>query len=74
MTYQQSYGCTDRKAQGPMTNESLLFVCLIDGLIVFVFSRQGFLGSFSYPGTHYVAQTGLEPTEIQVPLSPECWN
>jgi hypothetical protein len=43
-----------------MTNESLLFVCLIDGLIVFVFSRQGFLGSFSYPGTHYVDQAGLK--------------
>jgi hypothetical protein len=31
-------------------------------------------GSFGYPGTHYVIQTGLEPRELPATAPPECWD
>ena len=41
----------------------------------FFFVRQDFSVAFgACPGTHSEDQAGLNLTEIQLPLPPECWN
>jgi hypothetical protein len=48
------------------------FVCLFVRL--FSQDRVSLCNSPGCPGTCYVDQTGLELTEIPLPLPPECWD
>ena len=48
---------------------------LLFGLVWFGFSRQGFFVALKpVLDLALVDQAGLEPTEIRLPLPPECWD
>jgi hypothetical protein len=50
-----------------------MFLLVVTGL--FVFQDKAFsLCDPGSPRTYSVDQAGLEPTEIHLPMCPECWD